>query len=194
MKKYLPLLKLAKNALILLALTSLLSIGLIIALLNYNTTQEEGLIETSATVQTKQTETQTLANNLNMLKNHQAEFDHLRNIGLIGNPNRANWVEQFEALYRDLKLPLTLRYSLETPRPLSESGSTPQASQANVLRHELSIELSDLHEEEFLSFVDKLNTRWNAPFRINSCDMTRSSATKLEIKCALRLFSLQAKS
>ncbi len=194
MKKYLPLLKLAKNALVLFALTSLLSIGLIVALLNYNTTREEALAETEATVQTKQTETQTLTNNLNMLKNHQAEFDHLINIGLVGNPNRANWVEQFETLYRDLKLPLTLRYSLETPRPLSESTSTAQVSQANVLRHELSIELSDLHEEEFLSFVDKLNTSWNAPFRVNSCDMTRSSATKLEIKCALRLFSLQAKS
>ncbi len=193
MKKYLPLLKLAKNALVLFALTSLLSIGLIVALLHYNTAREEALAETEATVQTKQTETRTLTDNLNMLKNHQAEFDHLITIGLVGNPNRANWVEQFETLYRDLKLPLTLRYSLETPRPLSESGSTPQGSQANVLRHELSIELSDLHEEEFLSFVHKLNTSWNAPFRVNQCDMTLNSTTKLEIKCALRLFSLQSK-
>lgn len=193
MKKYLPLIKLAKNALLVFALTSLLSIGLIVVLLNYNTTQEVSLGETEATLQTKQSETQTLTDNVNMLKNHQAEFDHLINIGLVGTPNRANWVEQFEAIYRDLRLPLTLRYSLEAPRPLAEPGSTPQASQANVLRHELSIELSDLHEEEFLSLIDKLRTNWNAPFRVNSCDMTRSSATKLEMKCALRLFSLPTK-
>lgn len=192
MRKYLPLLKSAKNALILFTLTTLLSIGLITTLLNYNTDQEEALSETETTVQSKQSAIQTLLDNLNILKSHQTEFDALISLGLVGSPNRASWVEQFEAIYRELRLPLTLRYSLETPRPLIEpgTGATPAASPTNALRHELNVDLSDLHEEEFLLFIDRLNTGWKAPFRVNNCEMTRRNPTKLEIKCALRLFSL----
>ena len=56
-------------------------------------------------------------------------------------------------------------------------------------RHDLDIELSGLHEGEFLAFLEALRAKWQAPFRLEACTMTRETAG-LTIRCTLRLFSL----
>lgn len=194
MKKFHFVLRPAKGALIFFALSIILTLFIIIGLSHYHTTQKFAFAQIEGELQGALSENQTLSDDLASLETHLTSFNHLASIGLIGHPKREIWVHNLEEIYKALDLPPTLHYRLAPPQFLVDTqDATPGVlplSQDNPLRHDLDITLSDIHEEEFLTFIGKLQTDWQTPFRIETCQMTRKSEDGLHINCTLRLFSL----
>ena len=194
MKVYRVVLEPAKGALILFALSVILAFALVAGLARYRGTKEGALTQAEGALQAASSEIQTLTFDLAFIETHLASFNHLTSIGLIGDPDREAWVQGLEAIYNELRLPPTLHYALAPPQSLAEDPTATTdnvpASPTNALRHDLDLELSGIHEEEFLSFIGMLYTDWQTPFRIETCRMEREPETGLKINCTLRLFSL----
>lgn len=196
MSGYRLILELSKGPLVLLALCLVLAFGLVAGLVHYRGRTEVTLVQVEAQLQATRTEIQALTYDLASLEAHLAEFRHLSHLGLIGEPDREGWVQNLVAIYNELELPPTLRYSLSPPLllagPLAITVGA-QSSPPMALRHDLDIELSAIHEGEFLSFMERLRSDWQTPFRVETCQLTRDLREGLRIKCTLRLFSMPLK-
>lgn len=184
----------AKGALILCAISMVLAFAGVIGLAHYHKAKETVFVQKEGELQAARSEIQTLNDDLASLEAHLTSFNHLVSIGLIGDPEREAWVQKLEAIHQALDLPPTLRYALAPPRLLFDdqdaaAGALPP-SQTSALRHDLDIELSGIHEGEFLALLDTLRTDWQTPFRIETCQMRRDADAGLQVKCTLRLFSL----
>jgi len=184
----------AKGALILCAISMVLALASVIGLAHYHKARKAAFAQSEGQLQGARSEIQTLSDDLASLEAHLTSFNHLVSIGLIGDPEREAWVQKLEAIYKALDLPQTLRYALAPPRLLLDDqdavarGLPP--SQTNALRHDIDIELSGIHEGEFLDLLGTLRTDWQTPFRIETCQMARELEAGVQIKCTLRLFSL----
>lgn len=194
MKDYRLVLGPAKGALILAGVSMAFALVMVFGLSHYYKARAVALEQSEKRLEDARSTTQTLTADLSSLEAHLPTFNHLVDIGLIGDPERDLWVRSLEALYNSLGLPPTLRYVLAPPQPLADNpevsvGALPPL-RTKALLHDLDIELSGLHEGEFLGFIDKLQTNWQAPFRIERCQMMRESEAGMQIKCTLRLFSL----
>lgn len=197
MSGYRLILELSKGPLVLLALCLVLVFGLVAGLVHYRGQTEATLVRAEAELQATRTEIQALTYDLLSLEEHLTDFRHLSRIGLIGEPDREGWVQNLVAIYNELELPPTLRYALSPPlkfvAPAALAGGK-QSSPSNVLLHDLDIELSAIHEGEFLYFMERLRSDWQTPFRVERCQLARDLRLGLQIKCTLRLFSMPSKS
>ena len=186
----------AKGPLILFAFSLMLTLSLVLGLAHYREQTETTFVKAEAALRATRNEIQALTSDLATVEKHLVDFKKLTRLGLIGDPDRAVWVQNLVSIYSKLELPPTLRYSLAPPSPLAESAVTASGAPpalAKALRHDLDIELSALHEVEFLTFMDRLRTDWQTPFRVETCQFTREPKAGLQIKCTLRLFSLPLK-
>lgn len=192
--KYRLLLEPAKGALILFSLSLVLALAMVVWPAHYQKARELALVQSELVLQRTRSEIETFSLDLDLLESHLVAFKHLASIGLVGDPERDLWVQKLEAIYESLDLPPPFRYALASPRivdspAVSAVGAAP-ALPSKALRHDLDIELSDIHDGEFLAFIDKLRTDWQVPFRIESCQMQRQGDMGMQIKCTLALFSL----
>ncbi|MDD5058551.1 MAG: hypothetical protein PHQ60_11825 [Sideroxydans sp.] len=191
MKDYLPIFKHARTALIVFALSLLLLLSSIAAVSYFNTAATKELAQKQAALQSTRSEIEVLTNDLQSIETNLADFKHLTRLGLIGEPDREAWMERFNAIHQASGLPPTLRYALAPPAPFTDDPSpAPTDAPPQALRHDLQIELTGIHEGEFLAFADKLAAEWLTPYRIENCDMKRADEEGLAISCTLRLFSL----
>jgi|GEM_PF-1104483 len=183
----------AKRALGLCVCSVVLMLAVVIGLTHYHKTRATVLAQMEGELQGARQAAQTMVDDLASLAVHLQTFERLERIGLIGEPPRDAWVQGLESIYAALALPPTLHYALAPPRPLADqeaAGALPTSSTpTNTLRHDFEIELSGIHEGEFLNFIMKLSTDWQAPFRIETCQM-KEAAVGVQGKCTLRLFSI----
>ncbi|MDD5759127.1 MAG: hypothetical protein PHI06_08595 [Desulfobulbaceae bacterium] len=196
MSGYRLIFELSKGPLFLLALCLVLVIALVGGLIHYRGQTEVTLAQVETELQATRTEIQALTYDLVSLEKHFTNFRHLSHIGLIGEPGREDWVQNLVAIYNELELPPTLSYALSPPLPFAGSFALvggAQSSPPSVLLHDLDIELYAIHEGEFLSFMERLRSDWQTPFRVEKCLITRDLKPGLRIKCTLRLFSMPLK-
>ncbi|MDX8378650.1 MAG: hypothetical protein R8K48_01180 [Gallionella sp.] len=193
-----PMLKSAKIALILLALTIMLALIVVIGLAKYHTEKKQSLWQAEQQLASTRENIRKLTFDLNTINKLTKKYRRLSQIGFIGEPNRDSWVQGLEAIYRDTHLPPTLRYSLAPAQlfnPQAQPKHTPSAYLNNVLHHDLALELSGIHAGEFLDFMARLNLDWQAPYRVNTCRITRKDEVRagLQINCTVQLYSLPDK-
>lgn len=198
MNAYGVVLKPARIALILFALSVLLSIAIVFGLAKYRSEKELSIQQTEQQLSTTRDNIKTLTYDVDTIKKLAAKYQRLSQLGFIGEADRDGWVQRLEALYRDTHLPPTLRYTLAPPQLLNPQAvlmEAPLAHQNTVLHHDLALELSAIHEVELIDFIDKLSTDWHAPYRFETCQITRDTdiLTGLQIKCTVQLYSLPGK-
>ena len=198
MNDYLIVLKPAKLAVILLALTVALAVASVTGLARYRTAKEQSTIQTEQQLAATHDNIKALTYDLNTINKLAQKYQQLKLQGFIGEPNRDGWVQRLEALYRDLNLPPNLRYTLVTPQLLNPQPAIGNFSYMNnVLHHDLNVELSAIHEGELLDFMNKINTDWAAPYRVETCQIAREATedpvSGLQIKCILQIYSLPLK-
>lgn len=183
------LLKPARIALTLFLLSALVSLLTLTGLSQYRERKEISIALTQQKLTATANDINTLTFDLDSIRRLQEKYQRLTRLGFTGEADRDGWVQRLDALYRDTKLPPTLRYTLAPPEYVK-----PDASDylKDVQQHDLNIELSGIHEGEFIAFLDSLSIHWRAPYRVDSCRISRGAETGLEIKCTLRLYSLQA--
>lgn len=200
MNAYAVVLKPARFALILFALSVLTAVTAVAGLAHYRSKQEQSIVKTEQQLASTRANIRTLTFDLDSINLLVKKYQQLTRLGFIGEPDRDVWVAHLEAIYHDTRLPPALRYTLAPPQllnPHAAPADTPTAYRNSVLHHDLSLELSGIHEGEFLSFIDRLNTDWRAPYRVDDCQMARGTEveaiTGLQIKCTIQLFSLPVK-
>lgn len=197
MNAYGVVLKPAKFALILFALSVVIAFAVVAGLAEYRTGKEQTIQQTEQQLTATRENIRALTFDLDSINRLAEKYKELSQIGFIGEPDRDGWVQRLEAIYRDTRLPPTLRYTLAPPQLLNQQAvqdDTPTAYQNNVLHHDLGLELSGIHEGELLDFMDKLDTDWRAPYRVETCQIAREAEaiTGLQITCTVQLYSLPA--
>lgn len=201
MNRYAVVLKPAKADLILFVLSVIIAVVAVLGLAKLRSDKELLISQTEQQLNNTRDTIKRLTYDLDSINRLAAKYQQLSRSGFIGTADRDGWVLRLESLYRDTRLPPTLRYTLAPPQllnPQPVASEAPTAYQNNVSRHDLNLELSGLHEQELIDFIDKLSKDWRAPYRIETCQIARGEASEpiagLQIKCNLELFSLPEKS
>jgi hypothetical protein len=196
MNDYGIVLKPAKLALILFALSMAIALAAVEGLARYRTQKEHAIIQTEQQLAATRENIKALTYNLATINNLAQKYQQISQLGFIGEPDRDGWVQRLETFYRDTHLPPTLRYTLAPPQLLNpQPAAGPLAYQNNVLHHDLNLELSGIHEGEFLDLMEKLSKDWRTPYRVETCQMSREvdPMSGLQIKCTLQVYSLPGK-
>lgn len=200
MNAYAVVLKPARVALILFAVSVAIAFAAVAGLAKYRTDKEQTIKQTDQQLAATREEIRKLTFDLDSINRLAAKYKKLSQLGFIGEPGRDGWVQRLEAIYRDTHLPPTLRYTLAPPQllnPQAVPADNPAAYQNNVSHHDLGLELTSIHEGELLDFMEKLGTDWQAPYRVETCQIARGEASEpiagLQIKCTVQLYSLPGK-
>lgn len=195
MKRYTAILKPARAELALLILSVLLAIATVLGLNKLRTEKEQRILQTGQQLVSQHDRIVKLSRDLDFTRRLADKYRQLTRLGLIGEPDRDGWVQRLEALYRETHLPPTLRYTLAPPQSFPpQPADAPNAYLNPMTHHDLTLELSGIHETELIDFIDKLNKDWRAPYRTETCFIARNDADEpaggLQIRCTLQLFSL----
>ncbi len=198
MNAYGVVLKPAKVALILFALSVAAAFIVVIGLAHYRTTKQQTILQTEQQLAATRENIHKLTFDLDTINRLAGKYRKLNQLGFIGEPDRDSWVARLEAIYRNTRLPPTLRYTLAPPQllnPQAVPADAPTAYLNNVLYHDLAIELSGIHDGEFLDFMAKLASDWKTPYRVETCQISREAEvlTGLQIRCTVQLYSLPGK-
>lgn len=200
MNAYAVVLKPAKISLILFFLSVVVAFVIVIGLDKYRGEKELSILKTQQKLSETRESIRKLSFDLDTINRLKAKYKRLSELGFIGEPDRDGWVQRLESIYRDTRLPPTLRYTLAPPQPLNPqpvAQDLPTAHQNNVLHHDLNLELSGIHEGEMLDFMEKLGEDWRTPYRIENCQIARGDAGEpiagLQIKCTVHIYSLPGK-
>ena len=198
MNAYGVVLKPAKVALMLFALSVTAVFIVVLGLARYHTEKQQSLLQTEQQLAATRENIRKLTFDLDTINKLAEQYRQLTQLGFIGEPDRDGWVARLEAIYRDMRLPPTLRYTLAPPQLLNPQAvpvEAPAAYLNNVLHHDLALELSGIHDGEFLDFMAKLGSDWKTPYRVETCQISREAETLtgLQIKCTVQLYSLPGK-
>ena len=190
----------ARVILILLVLSILMAFLLVSGLAKLRTDKEHSLLQTEKQLADAREGIRKLTFDLDTIHRLAAKYHFLTQKGFIGEPDRDKWVQALESIFRDTRLPPTLRYTLSPPQLVNQQAvpdEAPTAYQNKVFHHDLNFELSGIHEGEFLDFMDKLNADWRTPYRVDTCQFARGDVNEpiagLQIKCTVQLYSLPGK-
>lgn len=200
MNAYGVVLKPARVALIMFALSVAIAMAVVAGLAKYRTDKEQTIKQTDQQLAATREEIRKLTFDLDSINRLSAKYRKLTRLGFTGEADRDGWVQRLEAIYRDTHLPPTLRYTLAPPQllnPQAIAADAQTAYQNNVSHHDLGLELTGIHEGELLDFMEKLGTDWQAPYRVETCQIARGEAGEpiagLQIKCTVQLYSLPGK-
>ncbi len=198
MNAYGVVLKPAKVALILFALSVAAAFIVVIGLAHYRTGKQQSILQTEQQLAATRENINKLTFDLNSINKLAEKYKKLNQLGLIGGTDRDSWVARLEAIYRDTRLPPTFRYTLAPPQllnPQAAPADAPTAYLNNISYHDLSLELSGIHDGEFLDFMAKLARDWKTPYRVETCQISRDAEviTGLQIRCTVQLYSLPEK-
>lgn len=205
MNAWLPVLRLARAHLILLAMVSLVCLAFVFGsayALQQLRNNLEALQAQGASQQASLTEKE---QDLASLQANIDKFRGLQQGGLIGAGDREGWVEQLIASRKQLELPETLSYTLKPPRrrqPGKDDASeaaepnptqpSPAPEGTETLVHDLDIELKDIHEGELLALLDDVRAKVRGRFRPQVCRLSSTTESGLTAQCTLRFFTIPA--
>ena len=137
--------------------------------------------------------------NLRNVRSHIERYERLRSQGLVGAPDRAQWVEELLASHARLGLTLPLIYQLQVPKTVVEANAAATAATAAVsidgtseepLAHDLQFELRDVHEGDVMRLIQDFRSHVKGRFRVNSCTFAEPRASGMRAQCVLRFVTV----
>lgn len=194
MNNWQPVLQLARRNLIALVLVALLSAGLWFGISYLASQSSVDVAQLRNALQEQSRQLRAKEVDLRDQRNNRRRFEELRAAGLVGNPDRARWVEQFEASLRAIGLTQRPIYTLQTAKPLALDANLPvpvDPAAVEVLAHDLQFELHQVHTDDVLRLIDDYRTRAAGHFRVNACNLHDPKADGLLAQCVLRFVSVR---
>lgn len=190
------LLKQVKAALIIFSLSLIATVSVIAVLIIHKTQEQQDIQKIKKQLIDVRQNIAKFTLDLKTAEQSAEQYRRLNQLGFIGDADRNGWVQRLDSIYRDTHLPPTLRYTLAPPSLINSRPASADDTAAylnNVLHHDLTFELSNINDQEFLDFMKKLTADWHAPYRVEACQISREADSGLQIKCTLQLYSLPAK-
>lgn len=196
MNAWKPVLYLARSSLWALALVVLLCAVAVVGLDQLASNLKATLTQLQANTQEQQTQLAAKQDDLHNMRDHIQRFEALRAQGLLGTPDRAQWVEQLQTTYQDMGLGGRVSYQLQAPKPLGQDTASAEAAAAaptdpaQPLAHDLKFELRDVHEADVLNLIQTYRNQVKGRFRVNLCALQDPKETGLTAQCVLRFVTM----
>jgi hypothetical protein len=188
----------ARRSLTMLAVVVVLCVALVYGLKLLATSLQQRLASQQASLQEQQTLLQTQQNNLSNVRTHINAYEKLREQGLVGEADRAQWVEQLQASHMRVGLPGKISVQLQAAKPLATTDTPvdppadPAAAPIVPLTHDLQFEIREVHEGELLALLQDFRANVRARFRVDSCQMRDPTDSGLTAICTLRFVTIPA--
>jgi hypothetical protein len=186
------LLKPAKRQLLWLAAALVTSMILVAGSRYYRDELHANLGQTQGQLTSQQSALAEKQQDLDNIQTHIKEFNSLKQKGLVGLPDREDWVEQLPHSRAAVRAADTLTYILGPPQSVVDLTGTAAASgtDTSVTTYDLEFELKETHEFEVLKLLAHYRETVHGRFRIESCALSNAMANGLVARCKLRFFSL----
>jgi len=196
MNEFKPVLLLARKSLIALAAVVLLCVIAVVGLGQLADKLQTTLAQQQAALQDQQALLVSKQTDLANVREHIASYQALRDQGLVGEPDRALWVEQLQSSHSKAQLPDGLSVQLQAPKQLVGSGAPPAGepdpAQPEPLMHDLQFELRNVVESEVFSLVRDFRAQTKGRFRVNACKLFEARDTGLTAQCVMRFITVPA--
>ncbi len=195
MNEWKPILRLARRSLITLLIVVVLSAAAVYGLGSLAESLKSSVVQMQGTTQELQAQLDTKRDNLLKVTKHIQRYEELRTKGLIGMPDRPQWVEDLQRSYQHIGFDDFLKYQLQAPKPLNTGGVEPapvtaDAASTEPLAHDLQFEMSNVHELEVFGLINDYRGRVKGRFRVNSCNLRDPKETGLTAQCVLRFLTI----
>lgn len=105
------------------------------------------------------------------------EYQHLIDIGFIGQEKRLEWVDSLRRIHKDNKL-FNIDYSIN-PQEVYITTLISNLGTFVLNRSVMKIEMNMLHEGDLLTLIENLIADQASPFIVRDCELTRTGAPKL---------------
>ena len=193
MNAWKPVLVGARGSLLALALVVVLCAGVVLGMNYWVGSLQNTLTQVQSLNQEQQTQLSTKQDDLHNVRDHIQRFETLRAQGLLGAPERTQWVEQLQTNYQELGLPGRIVYQLQASVPLGADPAQPEAGVPGgtpTLAHDLTLELRDVHEADVLTLLQNYRYQVKGRFRVNACTLQDPKESGLTAQCVLRFISV----
>jgi hypothetical protein len=125
------------------------------------------------------------------------DYQKLRSRGLIGEEDRADWVERIAQIKSARKL-FDLKYTIEPQRPADYPGLA-ATGDVEFLVSQMKVDLALLHEEDLFRFIDDLRGALSSHVVVRSCTVSRLDrvvadrgvAPRLRADCTIDLVTIR---
>jgi hypothetical protein len=187
-----PVFVLAKKSLIVFGVVLVLVIGLVLVAQQFEKNASQMLSQTLGELQNNQNLFESKSIDLKNMEEHIKRYETLKARGLVGEPQRALWVEEFKKSQVELKIP-DLGVELKTSKPLTMQATFVEEGDGQTsqpLMHDLVFELRDVHEQEVLKLVDDYKNRVKGRFRLNECIFFEPKETGMSARCLIKLITI----
>jgi len=146
----------------------------------------------------------TAINQKKLLKLFEDKYIHLQKMGIVGDENRLNWVDNIEKITSENKIPY-LKYKIAKRQPINTAELNKNYPQIELFRSTMTLQMQLLHEGDLYTIINSLDKRAVGLFDIKSCSITRNptqakslleSATdkNFSANCELNWYTMQKKS
>ncbi len=194
MKDWKPVFLLARNNLIALAFVVVVGFGVVFGVRHFANSLNVAVLQTQAALQQNQNQLESRKADLENMESHIKKYKTLKAQGLIGEPARTLWVEQLQQSRKNLRLPDTLGVQLNESKQLTLSGSeaVDDGTTIQPLMHDLSYEISDVHEQDVIALMQDYRIHVKGRFRINECQLVEPKETGVSARCVMRFVTMPA--
>lgn len=193
MNQWMPILRLARRSLIVLLIVAVVSAAAVYGFRSLAESLKASVDQMQSTTQELQAQLETKRDNLQKVTAHIQRYEELRTKGLIGTPDRPQWVEDLQSSYQRVGFDDGLKYQLQAPKTLTEAGAGQAPAEATAtepLAHDLQFEMSNAHELDVFSLIQEYRSRVKGRFRVNSCSLREAKETGLSALCVLRFLTI----
>jgi|GEM_PF-5647211 len=136
-------------------------------------------------------------NSLELIDSYINEYNKIKEIGLIGDAQRLQWLEITQAITDQLDI-LLVDFTLNSTFIADESTSNYFNEELKLSLTPMTFELQLRHEGEFYSFMEGLRSNAKGKFTINECNIIRNPSTDnenpeysgMKARCYMNWFSL----
>ena len=196
MKAWKPVMRMARTSLLMLAVVVVLCAVVVVGLDQLAGNLKTTLAQLQGNTQEQQTLLAAKQEELLNMRDHIKLFETLRGQGLLGVPDRAQWVEQLQTSYQSLGLAGRISYQLQAPKPLAQANDPADAAAAPMndgtqpLAHDMKFELREVHEADVLNLIAAYRSQVKGRFRVNACALQDAKESGLTAQCSLRFITV----
>ena len=189
-----------KRPLIFLAVSALLSGGLIFGASHFEQNAEAAYQQSISSLRKAHSRYENMVNDIDLLEQYTNRFTDYKASGLVGADRRLSWVESLEAVNRQLKLP-RLAYNLREEEDFTRGGLK-VGRNVQISSSPMELQISMLHEGDIFNLIDELSNSISNLFSVDSCRLTllaqvgqsfKTNRPNLNGRCVIRWISIDAK-
>lgn len=115
-----------------------------------------------------------------VLKEYQPRYEALKNINVVGDENRIDWINLIEIIVEDEKIAY-LKYSIDKQIKYKDKVTAMKYPGLNIYKSVMTIEMYLLHEGDLYAVINGLKAKAKGLFDVSSCEIKRNKTIKKSI-------------